>query len=87
MRKVSLQNNVPSHLAGVPGGGGGNDLFILNLLVSRQAAERGVCHRRLQRQDEQHVAEGLQEGLLLRNLSAGQAGLSGGLTAAALLAC
>lgn len=72
---------------GVPGGGGGNDLFLLlESPVSRQAAERGVCHRRLRRQDEQHVAEGLQEGLLLRNLSAGQAGLSGGLAAAALLA-
>lgn len=60
--------------------------FFLESPVSRQAAERGVCHRRLRRQDEQHVAEGLQEGLLLRNLSAGQAGLSGGLAAAALLA-
>lgn len=39
--------------------------------VSRQTAERGVCDRRLLRQDEQRAEEGLQEGLLLRDLSAG----------------
>lgn len=56
-----------------------SNIFSLIYSVTRQAAERGIQHRGLQRKNEQQLTERLKERLLLWNLSFGQEELHGGL--------